>query len=429
MTLRAPLQVALSAALLASATQAGNPQSCNPPAKRCDPGCYTLSNKINGYVSAPDYGLRLDGLFGAPGDHWTFDFEDPQVGVEMCYDGAGTVTIHGLAFGGHDVGSQWDPNSTGFLEIHFTYENAICVGKNGNELVVDENQGGVGYGTVTWLNTNEVIHLSGKADNQGRLFIFDHENDDPARGWVMYGDGHVGDFAMTIAANDDCPPGPDCDGDGTPDDAEADCDANGVPDDCEPSEDCDGNGVPDRCDINESGVDLDDNGVLDRCEPGTRIYCFGVDNSGGGGLPCPCGNEVVPGANEGCANATGVGASLTTSGSTSIAAADLVLNVIQVPNAVPGYFFAGNAPVNGGNGIDFGNGLRCIGGGITRLGKIPTAVGGTASFPPQGGMPVATIVGASPGDVSYLQFWYRDGMGACGGSANMSNAVSVTWAP
>jgi len=228
----------------------------------------------------------------------------------------------------------------------------------------------------------------------------------------------------------DCTGGPpDCDGDGIPDDQEVDCDMNGVPDDCENHRDCDGNGVPDVCDILGGAVDLDGNGVPDRCEPGVRIYCPGVDNSGGGGFPCPCGNEVVPGANEGCANATGVGASLTASGSTSIAAGDLELNVIQVPNAVPGYFFAGNAPVNGGNGIDFENGLRCIGGGVIRLGKIPAAIGGTASFPPMGSPSIATIVGASPGDVTYMQFWYRDGMGLCGGSANMSNALSVTWEP
>jgi hypothetical protein len=221
----------------------------------------------------------------------------------------------------------------------------------------------------------------------------------------------------------------DCDSDGIPDDQETDCDSNGVPDDCEPSLDCDSNGIPDRCDLLNGAVDLDGNGVPDRCEPGTRIYCLGQD-SDGGTMPCPCGNEVVPGATEGCANSTGVGASLTTTGSTSIAAADLALHVTQAPDGVPGYFFAGSAPVANGNGVPFYNGLRCVGGQIFRLGKVPSVIGGNATFPdPSGGIPIHAIVGAMPGDVSYLQFWYRDLGGPCGGAANMSNAVSVTWAP
>lgn len=424
-----PLGVALCATVLSTVSHAATPQGCNAPVNRCDPGCYDLSNKINGQVSTPDYGLRLDGLFGAPTDHWTFDFEDPQLGVEMCYDGAGTITIHGTAFGGHDIGSAWDPNTTGLIEIHFTYENAICGGANNDELIVDIYQGGVGYGTVKWLNTNEVIHLSGKPDSQGRLFIFDQNSNAPARGWVQYHNGYqVGDFAMTIGANNDCPPPADCDGDGLPDSAEADCDANGVPDDCEPSEDCDGNGVPDRCDLNNGGVDLDGNGVLDRCEPGVITFCTGED-SVAGNFPCPCGNEVVPGATEGCANSSGVGASLATAGSTSIAAGDLVLLVTQIPGTPPGYFFGGTAPAFAGQGAPFGNGIRCIGGQLVRLGKVPMSVGGQASFPPQGAPPVHVLMNASPGDVSYLQFWYRDPGGPCGASANMSNGVAVTWAP
>jgi len=58
-------------------------------------------------------------------------------------------------------------------------------------------------------------------------------------------------------------PGPDCDGDSTPDGQEiaacagepacGDCNGNGVPDACDLigglSADCDGNGIPDECEL------------------------------------------------------------------------------------------------------------------------------------------------------------------------------------
>jgi hypothetical protein len=67
-------------------------------------------------------------------------------------------------------------------------------------------------------------------------------------------------------------PGPDCNGNGIPDDcdismlASFDCDGNGIPDECEA--DCNGNGFHDSCDI-LSGTSLDCNldGVPDECEP------------------------------------------------------------------------------------------------------------------------------------------------------------------
>lgn len=406
----------------------GQESLCNAPQDRCDSGCYTLGNKINGAVSTPNYGLRLDGLFGASNDHWTFDFEGPNVGVEMCYDGNGGITIQGTAFGGHDIGSQWDPNSTGFIEIEFTYANAYCEETDaGVVLLVDEDDQGIGSGTVTWLNTGEVFQLDAKGNSQGQLFLFDDHNDDPARGWVMWGNGLVGDFAMTITPNDSCPPG-DCDGDGILDEQEVDCDTNGIPDDCEPSQDCDSNGIPDRCDLLAGAIDLDNNNVPDRCEPGVRIYCTGGPTEGLP-TPCPCGNEVVPGAPEGCASSNGKGASLATEGSVSVAAGDLRLVVTQLPNATPGFFFGGNGVQASGAGTPFFNGIRCIGGPLIRLGKIPVPVNGAASFPPQGAPALNVLLGAGIGDISYAQYWFRDAAGPCGASANMSNGIAITWAP
>lgn len=423
MTRHTLLGAAIGVLGLAAAASA-TPQGCPQPLNRCDAGCYDLSNKIGGQVAPPGYGLRLDGLYGAPTDHWTFDFEDPQAGVSMCYDGAGTISLQGIAFGGHDIGQTWDPNTTGLLEISFTWVNAVCM-QNG-DLIVNTQNGGAGFGTVKFLPTGDVFPLMGKANAAGDIFLFDQAVNKPARGWVAWGNGLVGDFAMTITANNDCPPPSDCDGDGVPDLQESDCDQNGVPDDCEPGEDCDQNGIPDRCDILGGAIDADGNGVPDLCEPGVTRFCFGEGPQGTVG-PCPCGNNVVPGAQTGCANSLGTGASLDTTGSASIAAADLVLNVSGIPSGTPGIFFGGNLQTNGGLGTPFVDGLRCIGGNVLRINKISSPVGGQGAYPQPGDVPVHVILGVSPGDTSYLQYWYRDPGGPCGTKANTTNALRVTW--
>jgi|GEM_PF-2979161 len=193
-----------------------------------------------------------------------------------------------------------------------------------------------------------------------------------------------------------------------------------------PFADCDENGVSDADEIAAGAPDHDGNGVPDVCEPDIETFCFG-DGQASGSIECPCGNNVVPGATEGCANGTGAGASLTATGSPSIAAADLTLNVTGLPGTPPGVFFAGDGTAANGAGAPFYNGLRCISGPFVRLVKIPMPVNGATSMPVQGQPPVHVQVGANPGDTDYFQFWYRDGGGPCGGSANMSNGLRVTW--
>lgn len=66
---------------------------------------------------------------------------------------------------------------------------------------------------------------------------------------------------------------PDCNGNGTPDDADLDsgfsldCDGDGIPDECVESErDCNGNRIPDECDVRDGrSPDCNGNGVPDEC--------------------------------------------------------------------------------------------------------------------------------------------------------------------
>ena len=183
--------------------------------------------------------------------------------------------------------------------------------------------------------------------------------------------------------------------------------------------DCNGNGIPDDLDIQLGANDHDNDGIPDECQPGWRSFCEG-DGALNGGVDCPCLNSGAPG--EGCTNVTGTGGILSATGIPSISGDTLTLTASQIPNNAPGFFFFGNAPTNGGNGIPFYNGLRCIDSPIA-IRKVD--FGGTI---PQGNMPtISVFVGALPGDTTYFQYWYRDPIGPCQSVANTTNGIEVTW--
>ncbi len=186
------------------------------------------------------------------------------------------------------------------------------------------------------------------------------------------------------------------------------------------AEDCNENGIPDDLDISDgTSADGDGNGVPDDCGAGTQ-YCFGD----GSGTPCPCANGAGPG--EGCGNSTGAGGVLLSSGSNSIVADDLLFTASQLIPSQPGLLFGAINQINGGNGITFGDGLRCAGGGIQRMGvRVPNGTG-TATWGPG----LAGIGQYGVGDTRNFQVWYRDPVNTpCGFSFNLTNGVSVTFAP
>ncbi|MDP6539526.1 MAG: hypothetical protein QF903_07690 [Planctomycetota bacterium] len=153
--------------------------------------------------------------------------------------------------------------------------------------------------------------------------------------------------------------------------------------------------------------------------PGTAD-CFGD----GAGTTCPCGN--AGGAGEGCGNSTGAGCTLTGTGSASIGAADLVLAATGALPGQPGLFFQGNNFINGGNGVVFGDGIRCCGSGVVRLQIVVPDSTGAAST----SVDIAGTGGAAVGDTKCYQYWYRDPLGSpCGTNFNLSNSYGVTWAP
>jgi hypothetical protein len=147
-------------------------------------------------------------------------------------------------------------------------------------------------------------------------------------------------------------------------------------------------------------------------------YCFGD----GGGAACPCGNQGDAG--RGCANSSGAGAALSAGGSAGVAADDLLLQATALPDGGSALLFAGQVALNGGDGVPFGDGLRCAGGAVQRLGiRTPSALG-TVFFGPG----LAVHGGYSPGDLVHFQVWYRDPTGGpCGNGFNLTNGYELTW--
>jgi hypothetical protein len=118
-------------------------------------------------------------------------------------------------------------------------------------------------------------------------------------------------------------------------------------------------------------------------------------------------------------NSVGSGAIISSTGSASVAAAELNLLALHAPHGVPGFFFYGTQEAQ----LPFGNGTRCVGGSLTRLPVVVSDEHGFASIPFD-----AASAAITPGETRDFQFGYRDA--AAGGALfNASDALSVVFCP
>jgi hypothetical protein len=164
------------------------------------------------------------------------------------------------------------------------------------------------------------------------------------------------------------------------------------------------------------------------CPTCSAPFCVGDGSLGS--VPCPCGNTGGPG--HGCENSalTG-GAALSSSG--IVNPDTIVLRTTgELPSAYS-VFLQGSALL--GTNVVFGDGVRCIGGALKRLG-IRGAIGGSSSYPQAGDSPISVKSAAlgdpiSPGSYRYYQAYYRDPDPAyCNpfpAAFNISNGVVVAW--
>lgn len=130
----------------------------------------------------------------------------------------------------------------------------------------------------------------------------------------------------------------------------------------------------------------------------------------------------------GAPNSAGPGASIGYAGTTSVTIGDLELVVTGAVPSTPGYFIYGDAQAQ----VPLGDGFRCVGGSIFRLRPATLADGSGANArlldftqPPAGSGPGAITAGST----WHFQYWYRDPLGPGGTGNNLSDGLSVTFAP
>jgi len=155
-------------------------------------------------------------------------------------------------------------------------------------------------------------------------------------------------------------------------------------------------------------------------------YCVGDGN----GTPCPCGNNApasfLP---TGCVNSSASAGTLLGGGSASLSADSVVLVAAGVVPSLPGVFFSGQNAINGGLGIQFGDGLRCAGQNAVRIEVTGSDGNGNAITTVEvstNGQAFGNTL--SVGDVVNYQYWYRQPPGGlCGNSHNLTNALQIVW--
>jgi len=154
-------------------------------------------------------------------------------------------------------------------------------------------------------------------------------------------------------------------------------------------------------------------------------YCFGSTLPS----PCPCGNWASnPGS--GCRNSLGFGAQLLGSGFASLSSDTFTLQGSRMPSSAPTLYYQGTDRVNGGSGIAFGDGLRCVIGSIARLRAVNNDASGSSQVPGSSD-PALSVMGqvSAPGLRRY-QAWYRNAADFCTvATFNLTNGLELLWAP
>jgi hypothetical protein len=177
-----------------------------------------------------------------------------------------------------------------------------------------------------------------------------------------------------------------------------------------------------------------DPGVPDSNHPARLNIAFTpmsltVCSGDGTAAACPCANTGSAG--HGCSNSQdSTGAQLIAVGVGSVSNDSLDLQGSHMPASSVALFAQSDAAISGGIGVAFGDGLRCLGGTVIRLG-IQHVTNGAATFGVSSGSPVSGLGQiTSPGTLRFYQAWYRDAAPYCTTATwNLSNALSVLWLP
>ncbi len=204
------------------------------------------------------------------------------------------------------------------------------------------------------------------------------------------------------------------------------CTPDAVLDACQPEADCDLDGVPDRCEIAAGALDTNGDSVPDECQnPTFPVSCAGDGTS----TQCPCGNNGAPG--HGCGSSLyASGALLVGGGIPSVSADTMRLDATNMSQSAT-FFIQGTGVAGGGGGTAFGDGIRCVGGTVIRLGAL-FAPGGAAAYPAAGSASISVrgLVPVAGGVTRHYSVWYRNAADFCTSATfNWTNEVSANWVP
>lgn len=156
-------------------------------------------------------------------------------------------------------------------------------------------------------------------------------------------------------------------------------------------------------------------------EPGVRV-CPPITF----GSACPCLPNWLTIAG-GCRNSTGQSATLHSEGVPSLTADTLRLRAVLLPASTNALLVQGEASIAP---TVFGDGLRCVGGPLIRLGVV-SASGGSALWPPAGTSPISVLGQlGGPGSARFYFTYYRDVASYCTAAQfNATDAQRIDWAP
>lgn len=157
----------------------------------------------------------------------------------------------------------------------------------------------------------------------------------------------------------------------------------------------------------------------------TTLYCPGD----GTGTACPCANHSTVGADAGCLNSLGTGATLRTRGIASIGCDTLFLDGAGMTNSTAIYLQGSTRDPSGGLGTPTFDGLICVGTTVVRLGNT-TNVAGASTYPAGTQVPISIRGANTPATTRDYQIFYRNAANFCTpGTANYSNGAELVWVP
>ncbi|MFT5151275.1 MAG: serine protease AprX [Planctomycetota bacterium] len=133
---------------------------------------------------------------------------------------------------------------------------------------------------------------------------------------------------------------------------------------------------------------------------------------------CPAPTNYCTGA----MNSTGGSASMTSTGTSSVAANDFVMEATGMPGNQTSLFYYGAGQAS----VPFGNGTRCVSSPFYRLGVVSIDVFGQASWALDVTSPPVPGGQITSGTSWNFQAWYRDPAGG-GAAFNLSDGLNVTF--